>query len=489
MQTRHLTGLKDKRLTERGNSLLNRLFAIGGQSIRQLAAHDSQAKAFYRFLANENVSEHELIRNMAANCQACVATRPLLCIQDSREINLANHRNRLKKDDSVGLTDGSERGLGFFIHPSLVIDAETFRPYGFADVKVWNRGHQWVAKAPSYQRGKLPIEQKESYRWIETSLHTKQALATARQLIIVQDREGDIYEQFCLVPDAHTHLLIRAKTNRILTDKTKLFEYLADQPQQGSYTLEVGGDKRRKTVKRTATLAVRFSRVSLSRNQFTAKTVADTVSLYAIEAREITSELAQPIHWRLLTTWPVTSLADALQCLEWYSCRWLLEEVFRILKKEGFDIEASELTQGKSVRKLCLLILETIIKLFLMQSAYASEQNLPAGCCFSAEEQDCLELQMPQLEGTTQKLKNLYTPSRLKRYIGVIARLGGWKGYQSERKPGITTFWQGLKRFDAIFGGFNLAKNLSRRQALWWGFFYEEGPANPLALTWLSYFY
>lgn len=218
MQTRHLAGLKDKRLTERGNSLLNRLFAIGGQSIRQLATNDSQAKAFYRFLANENVSEDDLVRNMAANCQACVTDRPLLCIQDSSEINLANHRNRLKKDESIGLTDGSEDGLGFFIHPSLVIDAETFMPYGFADVKVWNRGHEWVAKASSYQRGKLPIEQKESYKWIETSLNTKQALSTAQQLIIIQDREGDIYDQFCLVPDARTHLLIRAKTNRILTE-------------------------------------------------------------------------------------------------------------------------------------------------------------------------------------------------------------------------------------------------------------------------------
>ena len=469
MQTRPLAGLKDKRLTQRGNSLLNRLLAIGGQSIRQLATNDSQAKAFYRFLTNKNVSERDIIHSMATNCQACVADRPLLCIQDSSEINLANHRNRLKKDDSIGLTDGTKQGLGFFIHPSLVIDAETFMPYGFADVKVWNRSHEWVDKAPTYQRCKLPIEQKESYKWIETSLHTKQALPTAQQLIIIQDREGDLYEQFCLVPDQQTHLLIRAKTNRVLADKTKLFEHLAGQAQQGSYTLELAGDKRRKTTKRTATLAIRFSAVTLSRNQFTAKTVADRVNLYAVEAREITpkqkmsQEVTSPIHWRLLTTWPVNSLADALQCLDWYSCRWLIEEVFRIVKKEGFDIEASELTQGKAIRKLCLLILETIIKLFIMQAANASQQELPASCCFSQAEQTCMELQMPHLEGNTQKLKNPYTPSTLKRYIWVIARLGGWKGYQSERRPGITTFWLGLKRFNAVYSGFNLGGDLSRR--------------------------
>lgn len=463
MQTRHLTGLQDKRLTQRGNALLNRLFAIGGQSIRQLATNDAQAKAFYRFLANENVPEEDIIRNMTMNCQACVTQRPLLCIQDSSEINLANHRNRLKKDESIGLTDGSELGLGFFIHPSLVVDAETFMPYGFADVKVWNRGHEWRAKTSSHQRHTTPIEQKESYKWIETSLHTKQALHSARDLVIIQDREGDIYEQFCLVPDARTHLLIRAKTNRLLSDKNKLFEHLQGQPLQGSYSLELAGDKRRKITKRTATLEVQFSPVGLSRHQFTAKTVADSVNLYAIDAREVGTTTTDSIHWRLLTTWPVHTLADALQCLQWYSCRWLIEEVFRIVKKEGFDIEASELTQGKAVRKLCLLILETIIKLFIMQSAYDSEQDLPASVCFSTEEQACMELQMPELEGKTQKLKNPYTPSTLKRYIWVVARLGGWNGYQSGRKPGITTFWFGLKRFDAIFSGFNLSKDLSIR--------------------------
>ena len=53
-----------------------------------------------------------------------------------------------------------------------------------------------------------------------------------------------------------------------------------------------------------------------------------------------------------------------LLCIDWYTCRWIIEEVFRILKKEGFDIEASELSKGKAIRKLCLMTLETIIKLF-----------------------------------------------------------------------------------------------------------------------------
>ncbi len=281
---------------KQGNLLLNRLFANSLHSIRQLAANDSQAKAFYRFLDNDKVGEEDIIRNMAYNCQSCVADKVVLCIQDSSEINLCNHRNRLKKDNSIGLTDGSALGLGFFIHPSLVIDAQTFLPYGFSHVKVWSRAHQVIAKDKSHKKNLVPIEEKESYKWIEASLQSKQVLAKARQVIIIEDREGDIYEQFCMVPDTRTHLLIRAKTNRILTNKTKLFGHLSRQPLQGSYQIDLEGDKRKGLTKRKATLEVRFSQVSIGRNQYSDKTVAETLALYAIEAREITPGVEKPIH-------------------------------------------------------------------------------------------------------------------------------------------------------------------------------------------------
>ena len=76
----------------------------------------------------------------------------------------------------------------------------------------------------------------------------------------------------------------------------------------------------------------------------------------------------------------------------WYSWRWRIEEVFKIVKKEGYNIEASELEYASSVRKLCLMIKEVIIKLFLMRLAYAEpEIELSADSCFTAKEQAFLE--------------------------------------------------------------------------------------------------
>lgn len=389
----------------------------------------------YRFLQNDNVSEGDIIKNMSANCVRAVGNRPVLCIQDSSEINLYNHRNRIKKDANIGTINAEFGGLGFLIHPSFVIDSQTLMPYGFSDIKVWNRSQEKSKKDKGHTKKLLPIEEKESYKWIESSLNTKKALACAREVIIVQDREGDIYEQFCTVPDSRTHLLVRAKTNRWVQGKEKLFGLLSSEPLQGTYRVTLEGDKRRNLNKRAVTIEVRFTKVTISGNQYTSQEHPPSVTLYSIEAKEVGQDIEDPIHWRLLTTKKVEDMDAALLCIEWYTCRWIIEEVFRILKKGGFNIEASELSQGKSIRKLCLMMLETIIKLFIMQIAYNTQEEIDPRTCFSEEELTCLESQIKPLEGKTEKLKNPYKPSDLKRYIWAIARIGGWKGYHNQRKP------------------------------------------------------
>jgi hypothetical protein len=464
VQTRHFEDLKDKRLLNRGNSILNRLFSNSIYSIRQLASSDSEAKAMYRFFQNDNVSEADIIKNMSSNCVSCVDGKSVLCIQDTSEISLYNHKNRIKKDEFIGTINSSEDGgLGFFIHPSFVIDSQTLMPYGFSDVRIWNRTLEQNKVQRKHKDKLVPIEEKESYKWIESSQNTKKFLENASEIIIIQDREGDIYEQFCLVPNEKTQLLIRAKSNRVLQEDQKLFEYLASKPLQGTYAIELDGDKRRNIKKRTAKIEVRFSEVIIKGNQYTNKNLPEKIALYAIEAKEVTENVENPIHWRLLTTKKVEDFTTALLCIEWYTCRWIIEEVFRILKKEGFNIEASELSQGKAIRKLCLMMLETIIKLFIMQIAYNTAEETDPKSCFSQEEIDCLEIQIKQLEGKTEKLKNPYKSSDLKRYIWVIARLGGWKGYLTERKPGITTFWIGLQKFATIMQGWILFRDVSRR--------------------------
>lgn len=463
MDKRGFSDLDDLRLLHRGNRILDDLFRSGVQSIRQATQNEAAAKGAYRFLQNDRVSEDDIISNMVSNCQASCAGKVVVAIQDTSEANLISHKGRIKKDDYIGTTNANNtKGLGFFIHPSLVVDAVQGIPYGYADIKIWNRDSTFESK---YERdyNKLPIEEKESYKWIEVSKNTKASLAdVVERMIIVQDREGDIYEQFATIPDERTDLLIRASSNRILSGQGKLFSCLSGSPAQGDYTIRVDAKNNRK--RREAKIEVRFKEIELVRPRTAGKDLPALLKLCLIEALEVDYDGEDKICWRLLTTIPVTNIEIARMCIEWYNWRWMVEEIFKVLKKEGYDIEASELEYASSIRKLCLMIMEVVIKLFLMRLAYAEpETELSADSCFTEEEQEFLEHQIRKQEGKTEKQKNPHPAKDLKRYVWSIARLGGWKGYESKRHPGITTLWIGLKLFKAAFEGWQIHKNVSTR--------------------------
>lgn len=463
MYKREFTNLGDVRLNNRGNQILVDLFRSGVHSIRQTCQSEAAAKGFYRFLQNDRVSEEAIINNMVHSCKASSAGKYVVCIQDTTEVNLSSHSGRINKDEFIGTTNAkNDKGLGYFLHPSLVVDAYEGIPYGYAAVKIWNRPLEFQSK---HERNysSLPIEEKESWKWIEVSRNTQEALSsTVEGMIIVQDREGDIYDQFCLIPDAKTDLLIRAQSDRVLMNKEKLFSCMSESEAQGSYEILIPAKNKRP--KRIAKIEVRFKEVTIRRPNNADKKLPESLTLYLVEAREVDHKGEDGVCWRLLTTIKVDTIEAAQACIEWYSWRWTIEEVFKVLKGEGYNIEASELEYASSVRKLSLLIMEVVIKLFLMRLAYAEpEVELSADSCFSEEEQEFAEHQIVRMEGKTKKQQNPYKKGDLKRYVWLIARMGGWKGYESKRHPGITTLWKGLNLFKAAFSGWCTYRDMSTR--------------------------
>src|SRR5438046_934737 len=95
----------DKRLEKRGLQLLNRLFSSSSRVIQQIAFSRAEQKGFYRFLNNEKVTESALIEELAQRCGKAAAGKVVLCIQDTTEVNLSRHKNRLKEQSGLGLID------------------------------------------------------------------------------------------------------------------------------------------------------------------------------------------------------------------------------------------------------------------------------------------------------------------------------------------------------------------------------------------------
>jgi len=177
------------------------------------------------------------------------------------------------------------------------------------------------------------------------------------------------------------------------------------------------------------------------------------VELYAVEAKEVSPPAGEPpIHWRILTTYAVHTLADALQVIEWYSWRWGIEEVFRLLMKDGFDIEDSLMSDGAAVQKLAVLALQASVQVMQLLQARDGSSQTPA-TVFSPQEQTFLTQLAPGLQGSTPKQQNPFPSTSLAWAAWIIARLGGWAGYRSQRPPGPITFFRGLKQFRSQFTG------------------------------------
>ena len=409
------------------------------------------------------MTEENLINELTERTGKLCKNKIVLAIQDTSEINLTSHRNRLKPNTGLGRLDDAKGNIGFKLHPTLAVDADTLHPLGFATLNLWHRPLDMPTRHIRKHKT-LTIENKESYKWIRASNTSKDILQDARQVIIIQDREGDIYDQLSTVPDEKYHLLIRSRCNRHLADGGLLWDALSKRKAQGTYSIRIEGDKRKQINKRKATIEIRYLQTSVKRSASALGNKVPETILYAVEAKEINNKESNPIQWRLITTYPVTSFEDACLIVEWYSCRWLIEQIFRLLKHKGFNIEGSELEEGWAIRKLCVLTLSSILKIIQMRLAYENEsdgQNIEE--VFTQTEQQCLNDLNRKLSGKTKKQSNPFKQTQLKWATWVISRLGGWKGYTSQRCAGLITIRNGLEKFYLIYEGWMIAKDVGTR--------------------------
>lgn len=159
----------------------------------------------------------------------------------------------------------------------------------------------------------------------------------------------------------------------------------------------------------------------------------------------------------MLTTHTLNTLEQARQCIAWYCQRWHIEQLFRTLKRQGLDIESSLIEDGGRLEKLAVLGMSAAVRTMQLTLAREGQTSRPAGDAFSEEEIELLHHVGPTLEGKTAKQKNPHLPASLAWAAWIIARLGGWKGYATERKPGPITIFHGLQAFSSIQQGWAIA--------------------------------
>lgn len=447
----------DARLDRRADDLFAALLSRRCVSVRRLADSWAEQVAYYRLLGNDALT-HDALAAVLTDRTADLARGAdhVLGIQDTTQFNFQGHAGRLGDASGLGVI-GDNASLGFFLHPTLVLEADSGHALGLSHVRLWTRPPGQPGKRA---RKRLPIEDKESSRWIESAVRSRAVLPAGTTLTTVADREGDVYDLFYRLP-AGTEALVRSRDDRRTRDGP-LFAVLAAGPVAGEAVVDLRGDLRRGRAPRQARLRYRYRAVHVLRPQTCRDPSAPSeVALWAVEveeAPETTPEGEPPVHWRLLTTHPVESFEQAQRVAGWYRQRWHVEQLFRLMKADGFAVETSELEHGASLFRLTVLVLGAALDVLRLLLAERGEGSQPLRHVFDEADRACLAVVGGRMEGRTARQKNPHAAGTLAWAGWVVARLGGWKGQASQRRAGPVVYHRGLLRFRSIAEGWSLAQ-------------------------------
>lgn len=300
----------------------------------------------------------------------------------------------------------------------------------------------------------IPYDEKESRRWLEAAeVAATHLVPVASGVVVVADREGDIYPKFARRP-AGVDLVVRASHDRVLATGGTINAAPQAWKVLGRSGVKVA-PKRPGEKARMATVSLKAGTVTIKRPRSAPdRQDPKTLTLGLVEVREEKAPkgVGQPLLWRLVTTLPVATLAEAEDVVRLYRLRWRIEEVFRVLKKDGLDIEESQLESAERLLDLAALGLVAATRIIQLVDARDGSTR-PATDVIPTEDIDAAAAISATLEGATDRQKNPHRKGSLAWLSWIAARLGGWNCYY--KPPGPKTMARGLDRLLHRIAGFN----------------------------------
>ncbi len=315
-------------------------------------------------------------------------------------------------------------------------------PLGLAAIKFWSRDkfHGANALKRKINPTRVPIEQKESIRWLENLRYSTELLSEPGRCVHIGDRESDIYELFCVAQQLGTHFLVRTCVNRLAGDgDTTIAAEMNRAEVRGLHPIQVRNNRGETT---TAVLEMRFRRIVVRPPRDKEKRYPELV-LTAIHAKEKGKPKGRErINWKLLTDLPVRSCLDAIEKLEWYAQRWKIETFHKILKS-GCRAEEAKLRTAERLVNLVAILCILSWRIFWITMLNRTSPRASPDEAFTELDQYLLDELLPDKHTSPRE------PS-IAHYVVKLARLGGYLARAHDPPPGNTVIWRGLSRLTDI---------------------------------------
>jgi hypothetical protein len=422
-----------------------------GQSIPLVCQDWANTKAAYRFFSNDRVSEADILAGhfQSTHDRAAAIDGLVLVLHDTTEFSYQR-----EKSAAIGITKSINSGrdkagrlrshtiCGILMHSSLAVTIEGV-PLGLAAVKFWTRKKfkGTAALKKKINPTRIPIEKKESIRWLENLKQSTELLQDPGRCVHIGDRESDIYELFCAAQQIGTHFLVRTCVDRLAGDGDHtIAEEMDEVAVKGLHRVEVrdsSGDPDH------AVLEIRYRKIRvLPPIGKQARYPALTLTVIHAEERG-TPKNRKKIEWKLITDLPVQSRQEAVEKLEWYALRWKIEMFHKILKS-GCKAEESKLRTAQRLANLISVFCILSWRVFWMTMLNRSVSDAPPNLALTDVEIDLLDHLVKDKGQRSLRRKPL------SHYLTKIACLGGYLARANDPPPGNTVMWRGLSRLTDI---------------------------------------
>jgi hypothetical protein len=439
--------LGDKRLNQRSLNVIEALSIDPAASINGSFETWGDTLAAYRLFDNANVTPEAILQPHVSATLTRIAVEPVvLIVQDTTELDFSLH-----PPTDAGCLNKAAR-FGLYDHLHLAVTPAGL-PLGVVGVRTFDRTAESLGTTNG--RHLKPIEEKESFRWLEGyQLATQVRHRSARtQIISVSDREADIYDIFLEAQQqpegTRAEFIIRSKENRCTTERIPPAEHGTRKAVYRKFRDDVNASPVRiqrtislpQTPKRAARecpVEIRAKSLTL-RHPKNRKDLQDvTCSVVCVREIGVPENGDSAVEWWLITSLPVTTVTDIQLVIDYYRVRWTVEVYFKVLKS-GCKVEEIQLETTARLKN-CLAFYHIIAWRVLYLTHLNREcPNVPCTSVFEDYEWQ------PVWRITTKKdLPN--EPPLLSEFMGLLSSLGGYNNRATEPPPGPQPIWIGLRR-------------------------------------------
>lgn len=423
--------LGDERRTERLTEFVCALSETPGGALSRACPHPASLRAALRFLDNDHFDDASLLLPHIQQTLRRICPEPLVYVpQDTTSVNY----HHLSATTGLGRVGKSSLHIGLLMHSSLAITPGGVS-LGLVHQHIWARTHD---KRPDDEHKLLPLEDKESFKWVQglRALNQLASECPATTLVSITDREGDLYHMFVHPRAPNVELLIRGTHNRATRsedEKGYVFQELRSAPVALEMAVHVY--KQDKRPARSAHLSIHFKKLTLAESKLMREnkklsTGVPTVNVWAVLAEEKhPPPKVKPIRWLLYSTRPVESAEQALEAVQAYRCRWVIEVWHKTLKS-GVKIEAKQADSAQRLTRSLTILSVIAWRIHHIMTLSREQADAPCTLCFEETEWKAAWCRHHRIATPPRQ------PPALRDFVRMLCKLSGFIGQKSEGEPG-----------------------------------------------------